>query len=116
MNLALAINNSVPPSRRGEINGVAMTIGSLAKAMGPSMSSVVFAWSISRSRPFPFGAPLIFLLLGLGVCVMAAAGWTAVGVDYQDEASLFVLNVVRGNPRDEGIERDKKGIANVLIN
>ncbi|CAN0476659.1 unnamed protein product, partial [Laminaria digitata] len=69
-NVFLAINNAVHPSQRGTINGLQMTLGSLAQGAGPVFSSTIFAWSINQPRSFPFDNHLIFLLFGLGMVVV----------------------------------------------
>ena len=78
INVALATNNAVDPSRRGAVNGLSMTLGSLAKAAGPTAASTVFAWSIHRHHPFPFDHHLIFSLMALGMVVVTAASWNVV--------------------------------------
>ena len=52
-----------------------MTLGSLAKAAGPVVSSTAFAWSIDRPRPFPFDNHLIFLIFFLGMVIVTASSW-----------------------------------------
>ncbi|CAM9579188.1 unnamed protein product [Ectocarpus fasciculatus] len=76
INVALATNNAVEPSRRGTLNGLSMTTGSLAKAAGPMFFSSIFAWSIDgRRRPFPLDYHLAFYLLALGMVVVSWASW-----------------------------------------
>lgn len=87
VNTSLLINNSVDAGRRGEVNGLGMMVGSLAKAFGPFVFSVMFAWSIECQRPFPFGAPLAFLILGLGMIVVVAAGWKAT-LEYETKVAV----------------------------
>ncbi|CAM9718217.1 unnamed protein product, partial [Laminaria digitata] len=65
--MSLAINNAVDPSQRGTINGLSMTLGSLATAAGPIVCSTVFAWSIDRRRPFPFDYHFVFYLFAVGM-------------------------------------------------
>ena len=70
----LLINASVPASRRGAVNGLAMTIGGLAKALGPMGGATLYAWSITNgARSPPLNFMLVFLLcflLGLGTCLL----------------------------------------------
>ncbi|CAM9287714.1 unnamed protein product [Ectocarpus sp. 8 AP-2014] len=76
INVALATNNAVEPSRRGTLTGLSMTTGSLAKAAGPTFFSSIFAWSIDgRRRPFPLDYQLAFYLLALGMVVVSWASW-----------------------------------------
>jgi hypothetical protein len=47
---ALLINNSVPaPSYRASVNGLAMSLGSCAKTLGPCVGATLYAWSIDGS-------------------------------------------------------------------
>lgn len=47
---ALLINNSVPaPSYRASVNGLAMSLGSGAKTLGPCVGATLFAWSIKST-------------------------------------------------------------------
>ncbi|CBN75080.1 conserved unknown protein [Ectocarpus siliculosus] len=76
INVALATNNAVEPSRRGTLTGLSMTTGSLAKAAGPTFFSSIFAWSIDgRRRPFPLDYHLAFYLLALGMVLVSWASW-----------------------------------------
>ena len=60
----LIINASVPSHLRGSANGLAMTFGSIAKAMGPSIGSIIYAASIHSEIPLPFSYLLVFLING----------------------------------------------------
>mmetsp|Transcript_25242 Transcript_25242/g.37200 ORF Transcript_25242/g.37200 Transcript_25242/m.37200 type:complete len:171 (+) Transcript_25242:2-514(+) len=44
--LFLLINRSVPTDQRASVNGLAMTVGSVSKAIGPIAGSILYAWSI----------------------------------------------------------------------
>ena len=87
---SLLVNQLVDSSLRATINGVSMTVGSLARAVGPIMASVLFAWSIShrRSGPreFPFEYHFVFLLMA------ALSGLNA----------LIIMNWVKAN-KSEGM-------------
>lgn len=58
----LLINASVASKLRGSVNGLAMTFGSIAKALGPSIGSILFAASIQSSIPLPLSYLLVFLI------------------------------------------------------
>lgn len=58
----LIINAAVPSNLRGTVNGLAMTFGSIAKALGPSVGSVIFASAIHSSLPLPLSYLLVFLM------------------------------------------------------
>lgn len=83
VNISLTVNNAVSPSRRGELNGVAMAVSSLSKGAAPFICSPIFAWSIDHHRPFPFNFHLIYILLGLGMLGAAIMAWDVVTVDHQ---------------------------------
>ncbi|CAM9442342.1 unnamed protein product, partial [Laminaria digitata] len=70
INFSLAINSAVDPSQRGTLNGLSMMLGSLATAVGPTVFSTIFAWSINRRRPFPLDRHLVFCLFALGMVVV----------------------------------------------
>ncbi|CAM9564568.1 unnamed protein product [Ectocarpus sp. 6 AP-2014] len=80
INIALATNNAVEPSRRATLNGLSMTLGSLAKAAGPAFFSAIFAWSIDDDgrRPFPLDYHLVFYLLALSMTAVCWASWNVI--------------------------------------
>ena len=60
----LAINNASDDENRGAANGLAMLIGSTAKALGPISASVIFAWSITGdNHSFPFAHHFTFFII-----------------------------------------------------
>lgn len=96
INVALATNSAVDSSRRGELNGLAMTVISLTKAAAPFTCSTIFAWSLGHCRHFPFDSHLVFILLALGMLAVAMIGWETI--------SLGDLNKVGETPRSESLE------------
>eukprot|EP00752_Nemacystus_decipiens_P011395 g10122.t1 len=79
INISLAINNAVDPSRRATLNGLSMTLASVAKAAGPTFFSAIFAWSVDgHDRPFPLDHHLAFYLLALGMVVVSWASWDTI--------------------------------------
>lgn len=63
--ISLVINQSVPTNKRASINGIAMTVGSCARAIGPIFGSIIFAWSINNNYGFPLDFHFVFLLLSI---------------------------------------------------
>lgn len=55
-----------------------MMIGSIGMAAGPSVCSAVFAASISRDHAFPFNNHLVFILMSVGIVVVAVVGWNVI--------------------------------------
>ena len=68
------LNNSVPAESRGRMQGVAMTVGSIARAVGPTMGAELFAWSLTNGLPLPFDVHFVFLLVcGMNLVPVAIA-------------------------------------------
>uniref|UniRef100_A0A7S1GC97 Major facilitator superfamily (MFS) profile domain-containing protein n=1 Tax=Bicosoecida sp. CB-2014 TaxID=1486930 RepID=A0A7S1GC97_9STRA len=65
----MMINNSVPSTRRGAVNGLAMTVASIGKSIGPAFAASVFAWSATAELPWPLDYTFIFTL-----CAASAVG------------------------------------------
>ncbi|XP_065827373.1 uncharacterized protein [Oscarella lobularis] len=66
--LAIFINNSVPKYQAGAINGLAMALTALSRAMAPSFGGSMFAWSISWGANhigFPFDYHLVFYFFSI---------------------------------------------------
>lgn len=78
INMALAINKAVDPSQCGTLNGLSMTLNSLATGAGPTVFSTIFAWSINRPHPFPLDGHLVFCLFALGMFVVTFTSWNIV--------------------------------------
>ena len=58
----LLINDSVSPERRGSVNGFVMTIGGLAKTLGPVLGASLYAWSINSGiHTPPFNYIFVFM-------------------------------------------------------
>ena len=57
------LNNCVPAEARGRMQGVAMMIGSLSRAIGPTMGAELFAWSLTNGLRFPFDVHFVFMLM-----------------------------------------------------
>jgi len=79
--MAITINNTVPSSKRGAVNGLAMTIASIGKAIGPAMGGAVLAFSLNQAaesrsdawRTWPLGAPAVFNLAAIMMVGVAVA-------------------------------------------
>lgn len=85
INISITTNNVVEAGRRGEVNGLEMMVGSLAKALGPFCISVLFAWSISRDRPFLLDRHLAFLVLTCCIVVVTIVGWDIIRRDADEQ-------------------------------
>eukprot|EP00904_Undaria_pinnatifida_P008637 jgi/Undpi1/4903/HiC_scaffold_19.g08255.m1 len=73
--LALATNNAVSSRRRGELNGMSVTIESLGKAISPIVCSALFAVSIHGNRSYPIDHHFVFYLLGSTRLLIAFLAW-----------------------------------------
>ena len=57
------INNSVAREGRGRMQGVAMTIAAVARAVGPTLGAEAFAWSLTSGRRLPLDVHFVFFLM-----------------------------------------------------
>lgn len=93
ISLLLGINNATEEDRRGELNGIATTIGNLARVLGPAVCSAVFAASINVDYHFPLDAHLTFMLMASGMLIVALGGWNSIAIDGVDRPQMS-----RGSP------------------
>jgi MFS family permease len=70
--IALIINQSVPSNKRASINGLAMTLGSFAKGIGPIICSIILAWSINDHLSYPLNYHLLFIVLAIASVISFA--------------------------------------------
>eukprot|EP01119_Soliformovum_irregulare_P016403 TRINITY_DN4736_c0_g1_i2.p1 TRINITY_DN4736_c0_g1~~TRINITY_DN4736_c0_g1_i2.p1 ORF type:complete len:505 (-),score=111.80 TRINITY_DN4736_c0_g1_i2:22-1536(-) len=64
-NMFILINNCVSRDRLGTMNGLGQSSAALARAFGPAVGGVVYAWSITEGHRFPFDSYFVFLTLSL---------------------------------------------------
>ncbi|CAJ1351864.1 unnamed protein product [Effrenium voratum] len=111
------INNCVPTYGRCRINGLAMSLASTFKALGPAVGTVVFAWSINSAKTpdsvlngllasifspevaLRAGAPLVFILVSLGTLAGAFFGARAVPVWAEEPYDLQATSRPDALPR-----------------
>lgn len=62
--------SSVLTRYRGALNGVAMSVTSIFRTVGPSFGGSIFAWSLSHDYAFPFNYALAFF------CFAAIFAWS----------------------------------------
>ena len=67
--LSTIINQTVDSSKRGLINGLAMTLVGIGQSIGAVLAAVGFAWSINNDMAFPFDQHFMFLNLS-GICIL----------------------------------------------
>eukprot|EP00904_Undaria_pinnatifida_P011620 jgi/Undpi1/7589/HiC_scaffold_23.g10062.m1 len=88
--ISLAINNAVGSRRRGELNGMSVTIESLGKAISPIVCSALFAVSINGNRSYPVNHYFVFYLLASMRLSMALLAW-----NYGSDNKIVKLNELR---------------------
>ncbi|KAL0487797.1 peptide/nitrate transporter [Acrasis kona] len=64
----LMMNNSVTSVSRGKLNGLAMSLISLMRAIGPAGGAALF--SLSNFLPFPFDVHLMFILFSVSFTII----------------------------------------------
>lgn len=80
----MVINNATSRSRRGELNGIATMLSSLARAAGPAACGALFAFSINGDHSFPFDYYFTFIFMALSMVVVSVVGWNLVNYDEGD--------------------------------
>jgi hypothetical protein len=65
--------SSAPPSKRGlgSVNGVTQTMGAVARAVGPAVSTSLFAFSSGTNA---LGGNLVYLVMCVGTALAMLAG------------------------------------------
>ena len=80
------MNNSVPTSKRGTLNGAGMTIASIGKAVGPAAGSPLFAWSLTNGLSMPFDYHLLYWLsAALMVALVLISLWLPKSLEHSPE-------------------------------
>lgn len=59
----ILINDSAKPGQLGKVNGIAQASASLARAFGPAVGDVLWAWSIQNNLSFPLNHVAVFVIL-----------------------------------------------------
>jgi len=83
----MLINNSCSNDERGAVNGLAMTIASITKAIGPVIGSSILAWSFTNGKKISWilGHPLNFWI----VCSL----WLVLGILAYQNLPQYHLDV-----------------------
>mmetsp|Transcript_155826 Transcript_155826/g.283441 ORF Transcript_155826/g.283441 Transcript_155826/m.283441 type:complete len:565 (+) Transcript_155826:119-1813(+) len=64
------VNNSTTIQQRGLVNGVAISLASLTKALGPVVGGSVFAWTVSSNMKYPFNIHGPWILISIIYFIM----------------------------------------------
>lgn len=79
--VVVAMNNATDDSRRGELNGLAATVGSLAQVAGSTVCAALYAFSVDGDRSFPFNHHFAFYIIASVRFAGGYVAWNAIGVD-----------------------------------
>jgi hypothetical protein len=105
--LAIILNHCVTKDKRGSLNGLSMTFGSIAKSLGPLFAAMAFAWSINQIRSIPLDYHLVFLVISVS-CLISV--FIPLPLD-ESRHQLHNAEESRGNSSDDsadGVEREEK--------
>lgn len=82
--LVLASTNPAPPSLRGKLSGLYLTMQSLGRTIGPACWAVMFAWSISHpSRNYPcVDFHLVFNFSAFIMLLVVVLSWKVLTEEY----------------------------------
>ncbi|KAI8614029.1 major facilitator superfamily domain-containing protein [Chytriomyces sp. MP71] len=59
----IVINNSAPRGTLGTVTGVAQTCAAFVRSIGPALGGILWAWSITNAKGFPFNYWFVFLCI-----------------------------------------------------
>ena len=113
----MLINNSCSNDDRGAVNGLAMTIASVTKAVGPVVGSSILAWSFQHGRHIAwiFGHAFNFWLVSLLWVVLGCVSYKVLfqyklDVHYQAMGNEINFHTVasRGGGGGGGGEREEE--------
>lgn len=104
--ISVAINNACSPNQRGQLNGIAASVASVANAVGQPVWSALFAFSIGVGRHgFPFDFHLTFYVMAALRAVIAYLAW-----DVNVEEGI----VVCGDSGEDGEDEDEESLSPLL--
>ncbi|CAG8557427.1 1999_t:CDS:10 [Ambispora gerdemannii] len=69
--ITIAISNTVSREVLGTVNGIGQTTASLARAIGPALGGILWAWSLNNNLKFPFDRHFVFIVMS----IIAFIGW-----------------------------------------
>jgi MFS family permease len=61
--VSLLLNSTVDTPQRATVNGLNMTAGSLAKTIGPTIGTFIFAWTANSTLVYPLDFHFIFIIM-----------------------------------------------------
>jgi len=68
----ILVSNSAKPNQRGSVNGVAQSVASFVRALGPLLGGLVWTWSVSISFSLHNHIPYVIVtLICIANCVIA---------------------------------------------
>ncbi|KAJ3411113.1 hypothetical protein HDV05_002722 [Chytridiales sp. JEL 0842] len=59
----IMINNSAEKGQLGIVNGIGQTSAAFVRSIGPALGGIMWAWSLTNGRPFPFNYWFVFVVL-----------------------------------------------------
>ncbi|KAK5999258.1 putative peptide/nitrate transporter [Cladobotryum mycophilum] len=90
--LQIMVNDFVRPKDRALMNGLAQSVGSLARAIGPSLGGFTWSWSLGNGLKAPFDFHINFILLAVVAAGQILTTWSLPSQDQIDtEHKRWVL-------------------------
>ena len=102
--IVMMTNHSVMPEHLGVANGIAQSMCSLARTIGPIAGGAALTFSLSAQRPYPFNHHLVFVLA-------AFLQFLAVLLLFFITSSI---NYPLGEQPDEGMLRKRSKLRNII--
>eukprot|EP00042_Codosiga_hollandica_P046992 m.503451 g.503451 ORF g.503451 m.503451 type:complete len:96 (+) comp57347_c0_seq1:1295-1582(+) len=83
------INNSCFSVARGTVNGIAQTVASTARFLGPFLGGIVFAWSEQGEHSWPFNHTFVWVVLSvLELFAISTVGRLSPEIDHKKKAPI----------------------------
>jgi ATP-dependent RNA helicase DHX8/PRP22 len=76
------INNSCETGARGAVNGLAMSVASAFKAVGPTLGASLYAYGLDRAPSGGVGVLAVFSGAGAALGVTAVVACKFMGAEY----------------------------------
>ncbi|TPX48499.1 hypothetical protein CcCBS67573_g10201 [Chytriomyces confervae] len=98
----IIINNSAADGNLGLVNGVAQTSAAFVRSIGPVLGGIMWAWSITNGRSFPFNYWFVFVLLAVwAVGTIFQARYLSDDGNDMDSDEVTVTNVAAASEANE---------------
>ena len=105
--LFLMFNNATSSNNRGKLNGLSMSVASVARIFSPPITSIVFAWSVNQNGYIinhHFMFVILAIMMGIAACIYKCFPGQ---LEQTPEFELTVLDESMTLDRDDELEDEE---------